>query len=641
MSVAQNKLAAAWDAHQKGNLPVAEKQYRAVLRSQPENADALYLLGMLCFDTERWEMAAGFLDRAIRAAEMLRRPVDPQWRLACGSAWQRADRQEKALANFDRALSDDPNSVDALFCRGTALQSLERLDEAIEAYKVVLDRNPHHAEAAYNFGVTLRDAKKPEIAQKALQKAILLKPDYAEAYEALAPLMEDLGWREDALAVYKRAIELQPDKIGLITAYSRALMTSNKVEEAEEVLLPLLEKHPDMPALQAQYASVRLFRGDRKSAARIATEIIEKHPEIAAAHYTLAQAERDGDHEARISGIEANLAEGVDSREGEAALEFALATRYEALKRYEDAFEHYIGANSCKRQALEERGVVYDRGAEEAYTDRMIAAYPGLKAFAGPVGSDSEVPVFIVGMPRSGTTLTEQILTSHPRMAGAGELTAIGNAVKRLAETLGYPRNPPTEKALENIASLYLQRLREVDAEALRVTDKMPGNFHHLGLIARIFPKARIIHCRRNPVDNCLSCFVQNFGAEGLSWSFDLEDAAHQYREYHRLMEHWRNVLPPGLMLEIDYEETVGNLEGQARKLVDFVGVEWDDACLSFHENKRAVITASHDQVRRPIYNTSVGRWKRYGPKVLRLVDALSDFLDEAERPERLDGGDG
>ena len=632
MSVAQNKLAAAWDAHQKGKLPAAEKQYRAVIRSQPNNADALYLLGMLCFDTGRWEMSAGFMERSIRAAEAAKRKVDPQWRLACGSAWQRVDEQEKALVQFDKALTDDPASVDVLFCRGTALQSLKRLDEAIEAYKVTLDRDPHHVEAAYNFGITLRDAKKPEIALKALQKTILLKPDHTEAYGALAPVMEDLGWREDALEIYRRAIELQPDKVSLITAYSRALMTSNKVEEAEAVLKPLLEKYPEAPGLQAQFASVRLFQGDRKTAAEIAGGIVEKFPETAGAHYTLAQSERDGDHQARIAQIDEVLAEGVEEKEAESALEFALATRYEALKQTEEAFGHYIRANARKREALEDRGVVYNRETEEARTDAIMKVYASPEIFEGSTGSDSEMPVFIVGMPRSGTTLTEQILASHPRMAGAGELTAIGNAIKRMRDTLGYPGNPPTEKALKNVAQLYLQRLREVDADALRVTDKMPGNFNHLGLIIRIFPKARIIHCRRNPIDNCLSCFIQNFGAEGLAWSFDLEDAAHQYREYHRLMAHWREVLPPGRMLEIDYEDTVANLEGQARKLVDFVGMEWNDSCLSFHENKRAVITASHDQVRQPIYNTSVGRWKKYGPRVTPLVEALSDLMDESGR---------
>jgi tetratricopeptide (TPR) repeat protein len=632
MSTAQNKLAAAWDAHQKGRLPAAEKQYRAVIRGQPNNPDALYLLGMLCFDTERWEMAAGFIERAIRAARAAKRAVDPDWRLACGSAWQRVDEQEKALAQFDKVLADAPDSVDALFCRGTALQSLERLDEAIEAYKVALDRDPHHVEAAYNFGITLRDAAKPEIALKALRKTILLKPDHAEAYEALAPVMEDLGWREDALDIYKRAIELQPDNIMLITAYSRALMTSNKVEEAEAVLKPLLEKYPEAPGLQAQFASVRLFQGDRGAAAEIASGIVEKFPKTAGVHYTLAQAERDGDHEARIAQINDVLAGGIEEKEPESALEFALATRYEALKKHEEAFGHYIRANARKREALEARGVVYDREVEDARADLMMKIYPGPESFEGPTGSDSEMPVFIVGMPRSGTSLTEQILASHPQMSGAGELTAIANAVKRLRETLGYPRNPPTEKALRNIAQLYLQRLREVDANARRITDKMPGNYTHLGLILRVFPKARIIHCRRNPVDNCLSCFVQNFGAEGLAWSFDLEDAAHQYRCYDKLMAHWRRILPPGQMLEIDYEETVADLEGQARKLVDFVGMEWDDACLSFHENKRAVVTASHDQVRRPIYNTSVGRWKKYGPQVMPLVDALSDFMDQSER---------
>ncbi len=218
--------------------------------------------------------------------------------------------------------------------------------------------------------------------------------------------------------------------------------------------------------------------------------------------------------------------------------------------------------------------------------------------------------------------MTEQILASHPQVAGAGELTEVSQIVRWLRAEHGYPARLSVA-TLQKGANGYLNHVGRIGRGAARVTDKMPGNYMHLGLIARMFPKARIVHCRRDPMDNCLSCFAQNFRADGLAWSTDLRDLGHQYCQYSRLMDHWRKVLPAGRMLEIDYEDTVADLEGQARRLVEFAGLDWDPACLDFHKTERAVATASREQVRNPIYRSSVGRWKRYGDGVAPLVEAL------------------
>lgn len=632
MGIAQSKLADAFELHKKGDFTAAERQYRALLRPAPNHPDLLYLMGMLCLDTGRAGMSAGFFDRAIRAAAAQGRKIDPEWRLALGAAWQRDGKHEAALAAFDEVLADNPKSIDGLFCKATTLQDLERPGDAVEIYRALLDIEPRHAEAAGNMGIALRDTKRPENAILALRKAVLLKPDYADAWRALAFVLNDSIWAEDAVEAFRRAVELLPEDIELCTALSAALARTNRVEEAEAILAPLVDRFPGDPLLASQRALARLYNGDHAGATKYAKRALAIDPRLPAAHLSLALAERHSGDEKRIADMEGLLAHGDIKPDGLAYLHFALAGRYGTLENHRRSFEHYMAGNAAKRDFLADRGAGYDRQADDKAVDRIIANNPR-EVFTGPPGSDSALPVFIIGMPRSGTTLSEQILASHPQIGGGGELSDIGNAVRRLRETQGYPENPPGETALQRIAAHYLKRLREVDSGALRVTDKLPGNYRNLGLIGRLFPNAQVIHCRRNPIDNCLSCFLQDFGAAGLSWSFDLGDLVHQYKSYRRLMDHWREVFP-GRFLEIDYEQIVADQEGQSRRLIAFTGLGWDDSCLRFHETKRAVVTASHSQVRQPIYNTSVGRWKRYGDALAPLVDGLAEFLDGPEAAE-------
>jgi hypothetical protein len=298
-----------------------------------------------------------------------------------------------------------------------------------------------------------------------------------------------------------------------------------------------------------------------------------------------------------------------------------LGKHYDRQQRYDEAFAHFRSAKAATRKLTG----VFDERAVAGYFDRIIETFP-LDFFgrfpAG--GSASERLVFIVGMPRSGTTLTEQILASHPAVFGAGELQGIADVARAIRPD--YPQRVPFLSASE-IAEFVKGYLATIDArappEAIRVTDKLPVNFTHLGLIATLFPHSRVIHCRRDPMDTGLSCFAEQFR---LSHDFttDLESIGRYYLQYERLMAHWRRVLPLP-MLEQRYEDLIANPEVGSRALLAHCELPWDEACLNFHAASRQVSTPSRWQVRQPIYATSVGRWRHYE----RHLEPLRRLLEE------------
>jgi hypothetical protein len=293
--------------------------------------------------------------------------------------------------------------------------------------------------------------------------------------------------------------------------------------------------------------------------------------------------------------------------------------------RADPAFEHYQQGNLCKRQSPE-LWPGFDIEAVRREVDEAIATFNrDFFARLAPLGHPSAVPVFIVGMPRSGTTLIEQVLASHRHFAGAGELPDIAYTANDLAVSIQGEKYPAclahlTRDTTLAMADRYLKRLQRDNASALRVSDKMPLNCFHLGLIAVLFPRARVIHCRRNPLDTCVSCFCENF--ESLPFTSSLEDLGQFYREYARLMAHWQQVLPLA-MFDLHYEDLVAGPEPITRELLSFCGLDWDERCAHFHQTQRPVLTASNLQVRQPVYTRSVGRWQRYqshlGPLLVLL----------------------
>ncbi len=349
----------------------------------------------------------------------------------------------------------------------------------------------------------------------------------------------------------------------------------------------------------------------------------------AAGHYSFS-AEELG----RIDAMAGDSGRPGDER---SRLHFVLARVRERAGAYDHAFAHYRRANELLQESQGADGAA-DPAEQRRLVDRLIAVCtPAFFERVRSFGSDSEVPVFVVGMPRSGTTLAEQILASHPHARGAGELNDIDGLATRLPERLGgtqpYPEclerlDPATARAA---ADVYLGRLRQYGGTAARVIDKLPFNFVHLGLIAALFPRARIVHCRRDPIDTCLSVYFQDF-AQSLPCGRDLGQLGRYYRDYERLMAHYAQVLPLPLF-ELRYEELTADQEAVSRRFVSFCGLEWDERCLRFHETERTVRTCSALQVRQPLYRSSVGRWKHYEAHLGPLLEALGRDSGESTPP--------
>jgi hypothetical protein len=311
-----------------------------------------------------------------------------------------------------------------------------------------------------------------------------------------------------------------------------------------------------------------------------------------------------------LEGMLAQLERCQGSRD-RAILHFAIAKTFDDLKDYESALRHYDDGNRIERLRLKSAGRVLDPAQHVASVDQVIATFTrDFFARHADLGSSSDLPVLIVGMPRSGTTLVERILSSHPRVGAGDELRywSLEGAAEMDQESFTC-----SAANVQSLSQGYLGLLRSIDPHALRVTDKMPQNFMRLGLVHLALPKARIIHCLRNPIDTCLSIYFTHFGLLQ-DFAFDRAAIVFYYEQYQRLMAHWRNVLPRDCFLEIDYEELVAEPEPLTRKLIEFCGLDWDDACLRPEHNKRSITTASMWQARQAVYTKSAGRWRRYEP---------------------------
>jgi tetratricopeptide (TPR) repeat protein len=585
--------------------PVLGKLPGMTAEAEPDHPDALVLLGALLQKTRRAREGVGLIERAIAVAPEKGRKPDPSWRVALSFAKRDAGDGEGALEEIEALLKLSPGTKELVFLRAELLQRLERHEEAIEDYQKFLGQVPNSSQALNNLGISLQAFGRLKEAYEAYRKALELRPNYTQAMVNVGKMLSDMGQMEAAIAQLRKACALDPDDRKAENALVDALHTGDQAEEAERLAEKIYKRDPEDVQSMIQLGNIRMVMGKRDDAVKLARKAREVAPDAQGGLSLMAEADRDADPEFLLAEIDSVLAEGQGFRH-RTGLHFSAAKLCEKLKRYEEAFAHYVEGNAARKDQLQRLEKYYEPEKFEARVGQLIEHIDEQRC-AGPGGSSSELPVLIVGMPRSGTSLTEQILASHSRVVGAGELGEMGQIMGWLSHAHNYPKELP-QAALKEAAAGYLKYAGKIGRGAARVTDKMPGNFMNVGLITRMFPKARIIHCRRD---------------DGLGWSTDLLDMGHQYCQYRRIMAHWRAVLPAGRMLEIDYEDTVADLEGQARKLVDFCGLDWEDACLEFHKTERAVSTASREQVRNPIYNSSVGRWKRYGEGIAPLVGSL------------------
>jgi tetratricopeptide (TPR) repeat protein len=447
-------------------------------------------------------------------------------------------------------------------------------------------------EAAYKLGKALWGERRLEEAAAQLERALALRPDYIEAHFSLAQVLRERGSFDAAIAHYEKAIALRPDD-------------------------PVI--HSNLGRLLGELGRITKARAAFQKAVALA-------PRCGATYLNLAHCDKVAPDDPYLATME-ELArdQGALGERDRIDLDFALGKAYADIGQHERSFQHLLRGNARKRKIL-----VYDEAAMLGELERIHLAFDQKLLRKGKrLGNPSYLPVFIVGMPRSGSSLIEQILASHPQVFGAGELTAFQDAVAGLAQPGGGSLPLPElllslpKQRLRELGSRYLAAVKAIAPAYSRVTDKLPGNFRFVGLIHLALPNARIIHAQRDPVDTCLSCFAIQFTAGGTEYSYELGELGRCYRAYQALMTHWRNVLPAGVMLDVQYEEVVDDLEGQARRIVAHCGLDWDERCLAFPTTQRAVRTASAAQVRRPIYRSSIGRWRPDQALLQPLLEAL------------------
>lgn len=616
-------FAEAVQAHQANRLDDAESLYRQVVALDPAQAEAWSYLGVVC---------------------------------------QQKDAAAEAIECFSRAVRLRPGSADFVNNLGIAYLKQENFEAAGGQFEKAIKLNPWLAQAHYNLGLVLRKKKMPMKAIACFRQAIALVPNYGNAHLSLGNLLTDYGMYDDAAAQFRQMLSFTPNARVVRFNLANTLKLARRYKEAADVAREMLQAEPNDPTGHNIMATFLWSIGRQEEAEASARRAIELNPKFADAYATLGLVltavgrfdeavecfnrtlELQPDHAEAIHRLSTaskdystrEFAERIEALLAEerppariAALRFALGKIYDDIGDYERAFEHYQAANLT---AVPEVGF-QPEAWDDVMNRRMAVFTPGFFTAHKDFASDSRRPIFIFGMPRSGTTLTEQIIASHPEVAPGGELDAMPTLIRQLPRRLGTKTEFPecveemSAEAARAVGAEYLAALDEISAEARHVTDKVPFNFKDLGLIAALFPNATFIHCRRDPMDTLLSCYFQNF-VRGLDFTFRLEHLAAYYRGYRRIMDHWRNVLPVP-MLELDYEELIENQEEVSRRLIAHCGLEWDDRCLQFHETERAVRTASVWQVRQPIYKTAKKRWKRYEAFLGPLREALGEYAEE------------
>jgi tetratricopeptide (TPR) repeat protein len=460
------------------------------------------------------------------------------------------------------------------------------------------------------------------------ERILALRPRLPEIHNNRGLALAELGRLEEAVEAYRRAAEIKPDDPQTLCNWGVALAQLERCDEAEAKFRRAIAANRGFAGAYNNLGLILKERGRMLEAARAAEQAIRLSPRDASYYDNLAAVRSFAAGDPHITALEA-LAEDAASLSAanRMHLHFALAKAYEHVGNWESAFAQLLAGNALKR-----RQIVYDEAAALAQMNRTreLLTRKFMEDRQG-VGEPSTVPLFIVGMPRSGTTLIEQILASHPEIFGAGELGLFEQAANAIRDAL--PQSPPfpdlvsgmSAEHFRNLGALYVEKLSQRAPGVARITDKMPANFLFAGLIHLALPNAVIIHAIRDPVDTCVSCFSVHF-TRGQMQTYDLAELGRYYRHYRALMAHWRHVLPPGRIIDVHYEDLVGDLEAVARRIIAQSGLAWDARCLDFHRTERPVRTASAAQVRQPIYQSAMGRWRRYenflGPLLAELAPA-------------------
>lgn len=566
---------------QLGNFDGAEKPLRAYLSRFPRHREAILALGKIFARKGDNEAAA-----AVTLEYCQTNPRDVRALSQLGAIYLDLGRISDAWRICDQAMAYSAGAGDALLFRATLLSFEGRYSEARNVYEQLLQ----------------------------------LKPDDPHVLMMLSLACYQSGRASIGNAYARAALNAKPANVTTLASLGNIFMMIDP-SEARRLMEKAVAIDPNDPRTLVLRAQILEFEGDRQGAWECAISAIERGSvSIEAAVVVASAAPAIGKTREAVELLDRLVTHPGLSLSNQRALHFALANLCDKAKEYDRAFSHAIIANRLK-------GALHDSRAHDVEVQRLKFVYAASPSFELPRSSVlSELPIFIVGMPRSGTSLLEQILSCHSKVHPRGETTDVEKLVEQIPYYPDGVRDVKEEK-LDAIANSFIQNLVREAPSATRVTDKLPGNYMFLGIISQLFPGARVLNCKRDPRDICLSNYFIDFGA-GLNFSYDLESLAQTYRSYLELMEHWKAVLPIPIM-DVQYEELIEQPRAWVESILRFCGLDWEDACLNFHESKRLAVTASYDQVRRPLYKSSVARWKNYA-RQLEPVNRILGLSDDS-----------
>ena len=567
-------LQQALAAHKEGKLQDAERLYRSILQSYPNHPDANQNLGVLDTNKLIQLYQNGQYDDAKKLAQSLteRLPKYPFAWSILGAIFGQTGMHTEALNANKTAVILSPQDAQVHYNLGITLKELGRLDEAETSYRKAIALQPDNAQAHNNLGLTLEALGRLDEAEASSRQAIALQPSYTEAHNNLGLTLEALGRLDEAEASYRQAIALKANFTKAYNNLGITLQALGRLDEAET-------SYKQAIGVKADYAE---------------------------AHHNLSLMKKfESQDEQFLKMQELNLDENTPEEE-RCHINFGLAKACEDLGDFEQAFTHYSEANVLRKKLLN-----YDISQDEKYYKQIKSNYqPNAQHTIDIDKSEKNLkPIFIVGLPRSGTTLVEQIISSHSQVTGAGELSFVFKFGQSMAT--GFSKS-----SSDNLAKFrheYLTELMKVSKDNKIVTDKMPHNFLYIGLIASAFPEAKIVHVKRDPAAVCWANYKQYFTSKNLGYCYALDDIISYHGLYENLMDFWKSSLGKKIY-NLDYELLTVNQENETRNLIDFLDLDWDEKCLSPQNNTRGVSTASNIQVRKKVYQGSSKQWKKYEP---------------------------
>jgi len=629
-------LVLAVEHHRAGRLQNAGQLYLRILESDPNHADALHLLGVIDHQLGRHELAVRRISRAIEL-----NPNAAAFHANLGAALAALGKPVEAEASYRRALQLKPDFAEAHNNLANALKDQGRLDEAVAGCTRALQLKPDYVDALNNLGAALVKLGRMDEALTSFRRALQINPNCAKAHSNLGAVLCQRGKTDDAVAAYRRALEIQPDCAEAHNNLAMMLRSQGRGDEAEAAWRRALEIRPDFDDAMGNLAILYEELNRLPEAESMAAEGLRSWPEHPLINLATAKCEqREGRYQEATHRLQKAEKTAVSTRAGEGVLRdirFELGRLHERLGDSRQAFTCFSGANELAEQQARDCAILKQRYVQEIDTLAETFNQQWVNSWSNPAPPPADgTPVFLIGFPRSGTTLLDVILDSHPEIQTLAEEPAVSAMQAVLQEMVGgYPRamaNLTPSLIAELRDAYYLTVDRFIDRQPGRIlVDKFPLNMVHTGLILRVFPSARFIVALRHPCDVCLSCFMQNFKHnEAMANFFTLEDTAGLYDKVFKLWQQYVRVLPHPYHL-VRYEDLVDDFETQTRRLLGFIGVPWDDAVRGYHQHaveNRSINTPSYRQVSEPIYKRARFRWRRYAEQLEPIMSVLEPHIE-------------